>query len=231
MSRWEALSGHTPRPSDYILGSDECGYGSWAGPLVVCAALVSRDWPDAHLVKDSKALTAARRTAVCKQIIKTVLFAIESVKPPEIDAQGVYKAVLGAHQRAIAAVKAKHEESGCVGTIEIIVDGNLPIPGARSLPKADALIPAVSAASIIGKVARDRHMVKQAALYPGYGFEKHMGYGTPEHRAALERLGVCDLHRRSYAPIARLVAAREEPSIPLWELFGEEGSSPEGGGT
>lgn len=198
-----------PKLSDYVIGSDECGYGSWAGPLVVCAALVSRDWPDAHLVADSKALTPARRTAICKQIIKTVLFVIESVKPPEIDAQGVYEAVLGAHQRAIAAVQAKHEESGCVGTIEIIVDGNLPIPGARSLPKADALIPAVSAASIIGKVARDRHMVKEAVLYPGYDFEHSMGYGTPKHHEALRRLGPCPIHRRSYAPVARVLRERE----------------------
>ncbi len=218
--------------ADYVVGADECGYGSWAGPLVVCAAAVSRIWPLAHLVKDSKAFTGdkaqARREAVAKQILPTITFAIVSVSSKEIDAQGVGKMLPLAHGRAIDAAIAKHSKDGVVGTYAVIVDGTLKVfyggdKVALSLPKGDALIPAISAASIVGKVARDRVMAKFAEQYPGYGFEDHKGYGgdaNHPHMKALTKLGMCEIHRRSYAPMKDMV---QEPAFDFSTLGVEGG--------
>ncbi len=205
---------------DYIVGSDEVGYGAWAGPLTVCAVLVSRDWPGASLVRDSKALTPARRESIFKKVTPTVVWELINVDSEEIDKHGVYNVLLQAHQRAIQGAIAKHEALGCVGKTVAIVDGNLDIPGAISLPKADALVPAVSAASILAKVTRDRHMTEMNTKYPGYSFAQHYGYGVPAHVEALQKLGVCPIHRRSYAPIAELIRdqAPEEPR-EAWTLL------------
>lgn len=215
---------------DYIVGSDECGYGAWAGPLVVCAAVVSKDWPFNNEVKDSKAFkNEASRNNVARKILKAVTCCLVSVSPEDVDKKGVYKAVIEAHGEAITKVIAKHDGLGCVGTYLVVVDGNLKISyehkGKRlvgiSLPKADALVPAVSAASIIGKVARDAHMKELAKKYPGYGFENHKGYGVPEHQEALAKLGICDQHRKSYGPIAALAKKDDEPR-ELWGTFGDD---------
>lgn len=203
---------------DYIIGSDECGYGAWAGDLVVCAAIISRNWELSSEVTDSKKLSPTARQNLAKRILKVALCQVIKVTPEEIDKQGVYKALLGAHHRAIEGVRAKHEAQGCVGTILTIADGNLPIKGAISLPKADLLVPAVSAASIVGKVFRDLQMIKLAKEYEGYGFQRNKGYGTKEHQIALERLGPCAIHRKSYAPIARLLVKEPDTVVDLSEL-------------
>ncbi len=199
--------------ADYVVGSDECGYGAWAGPLVVCAVVLSKDWPHAHLVKDSKAFkgdsAGPNREKIAKQILPVITFALISYTSEEIDAAGVSKVLPLAHSRAIDAVIAKHESMGVIGTNAVIVDGTLKVlyggdKRAISLPKADGLIPAVSAASIVGKVARDRAMIKFAKQYPEYGFDLHKGYGgddTHQHTIALKKLGPCAIHRRSYGPI------------------------------
>lgn len=197
--------------SDYIIGSDEAGYGAWAGDLVVCAAIISRNWSMSSEVTDSKKLTPTTRQNLTKRILKVALCHVIRVSPEEIDEQGVYKALLGAHHRAIEGIREKHDKEGCVGTILTVVDGTLPIKGAISLPKADLLVPAVSAASIVGKVYRDLQMVKLAKEFPGYEFQRHKGYGTQAHQAALEKLGPCAIHRKSYAPIARLLKPEEQP--------------------
>jgi ribonuclease HII len=203
--------------ADYVVGSDECGYGAWAGPLVVCAVVLSKDWALAHLVKDSKDFTGKnagpQRSTIAKQILPALTYAIISVQPAEIDEVGVKRALPSAHGRAIDAVIAKHEAMGVVGTNAVIVDGTLAVTYgsdklAMSLPKADALITAVSAASIVGKVARDSYMVKIAAKYPGYGFEDHKGYGGDDdhpHTLALKKLGLCEIHRKSYAPMRNMI--------------------------
>ncbi len=208
--------------ADYVVGVDEVGYGAWAGPLVVCAVVLSKDWPMAHLVKDSKAFTGdkarTRREAVVRQILPTVTYFTVTSTSAEIDASGsIYKLLPVSHGRAIDGVIAKYESMGVIGTNAVIVDGTLKVTygggkQALSLPKADALIAAVSAASLIGKVARDAHMNKMAVEYPQYGFDKSAGYGTPAHAAALEAHGPCPIHRRSFSPIARLVR-QQEPSI------------------
>jgi ribonuclease HII len=206
--------------ADYIIGSDECGYGSWAGPLVVCAALVPLNWPLAGVVKDSKAFTGTKaeekRAVVASKIIDKCLWVIKTVHVPEIDSFGVYKALIGAHTLAIKELIAKHKETGAVGKILTIVDGTLPIPDAISLPKADGLVPAVSAASIIGKVARDAWMTKIATKYPGYGFESNKGYGSAQHEEGIAKLGVCDIHRKSYAPIKEAMQRAEAAKTEVY---------------
>jgi ribonuclease HII len=211
--------------ADYIVGSDECGYGAWAGPLVVCAALVSKNWPGAKEVDDSKVLSPARRLAIATKLVKTVVYAIVSIKSQEIDEFGVYKVLLVAHERAIKEVIAKHEALGAVGKTLIVIDGNLPLSAVGiSLPKADSLVPAVSIASILGKVARDAHMEKMGTQYPGYGFARHKGYGTPEHQEALRTLGPCAIHRKSYGPVADQIKHQGEEArhLPIWESLPEE---------
>lgn len=208
---------------DYIVGSDECGRGAWAGPLVTCAVVISKDWPFVQEVKDSKKFTGdnaeIRREAVARKILKNVTYSLVSIPSQEVDQKGVHKCNIEALGRAITQVIAKHMAEGCVGTYGVVVDGNMPITyeigGARkiaiSLPKADELIPAVSAASIIGKAARDAHMRKLAEKFPGYGLERHKGYGTDEHKTALDKLGACELHRQSFGPIRDLKKQEEEP--------------------
>jgi len=105
-----------------------------------------------------------------------------------------------------------------------IVDGKIPVEGAIALPKADLLIPAVSLASIIAKGTRDRIMTELSKVHPGYGFENHFGYGTPEHQAALEKLGPCSIHRRSYAPIARMSRPKGYTLEDIFDLIEENES-------
>lgn len=212
---------------DYVVGADECGRGCWAGPLVTCAVVISKDWPFAQEVRDSKKFTGdnaeIRREAVARKILKNVTFQLVSIPSKEVDLKGVHKCNIEALGRAITQVIAKHMAEGCVGTYGVVADGTMPITyevdgvlkNAISLPKADALIPAVSAASIIGKAARDAHMRKLAEKYPGYGLERHKGYGTEEHKAALDKLGACELHRQSFGPIRDRMKQAEEPR-DLW---------------
>ncbi len=193
---------------DFVIGSDECGYGAYAGPLVVCAAVIPKDWAFSKLVRDSKAVkTEEQRQEIAKQIVSHITYDIVSVPVNRIDEVGVYKILISSHQEAISRVRKRHGDKGryCA-----IADGRLPLPGIISLPKADALIPAVSAASILGKVARDVHMTKMSDKYPGYGFARHKGYGTPEHEAALRSKGPCEIHRKSYAPVAKLLKGDQQ---------------------
>jgi ribonuclease HII len=183
------------------VGIDEVGRGCWAGPLVAGAVLLG-DAPLAGL-KDSKLLSKQQRERLDEQIRAAAIgYGLGWVTPAELDKIGLTEAVRLAMQRALAAIIQPYKE--------IVVDGNFNFfahdARARALIKADNLIPAVSAASIIAKVARDQFMAGQAAAFPGYGFEKHVGYGTAAHRDALQKLGLCELHRRSFKPIRALSA-------------------------
>jgi len=188
-----------------IVGSDEVGFGAWAGPLVVAAVAAPRDWTDPR-VKDSKKLSERQREAVYGSFYDTWPKAVVLVSSTEIDHQGVWKALLAAHLEAIHRVRTQI-------TVEplVIVDGNLNIEGTIALPKGDQLIPAISLASIFAKVTRDRIMVELDKTYPGYDFAKSRGYGVPKHQAALNKLGPCPAHRRSYEPVARAATNLESP--------------------
>lgn len=178
-----------------VLGIDEVGRGCWAGPLVAGAVILKRAIPG---VRDSKQLTRKAREALDIVIRRrAVAYGLGWVAPDELDEVGLTAAVRLAYRRALAEIATAYDQ--------IIIDGNYnflaDLPNARAIVKADATVPAVSAASIIAKVARDRYMAQAALQYPGYGFERHVGYGTAAHAAALQQFGLCELHRRSFKPM------------------------------
>jgi ribonuclease HII len=180
------------------VGIDEVGRGCWAGPVVAGAVILSE--PIAGL-KDSKLLSKRQREKLTVEIeLMATSIGIGWVSPEELDEVGLSAAVKQAMQRALDQINMTYDS--------IIIDGNynfLPEnPKSKAIIKADATVPAVSAASIIAKVARDNYMAKAALKYPDYSFEKHVGYGTALHLEKLKLHGVCDLHRRSFKPIKLL---------------------------
>jgi ribonuclease HII len=184
-----------------IVGIDEVGRGCWAGPLVAGAVLLGEPIPG---LADSKKLRKVQRERLDAEIrLQALAFGIGWVTPQELDKIGLTEAVRLAMQRAIEEITVPYDE--------IIIDGNYNYlstdPRSSCLIKADDTVPAVSAASIIAKVARDAFMSSASLQYPGYHFEKHVGYGTTAHAAALKLQGICDLHRRSFAPIRALLPA------------------------
>ena len=186
-----------------LLGIDEVGRGPWAGPLVVGACVLRESIEG---LNDSKKLTAKRREKLAAEIHEKAYCGLGWVSAAELDELGLSAALRKACREAVKAVQAQKPEFN-----EIIIDGTVnflsdtPLGKYVSvLPKADALVPEVSAASIIAKVARDNYMIELAERFPGYGFEKHVGYGTALHRAALEELGPCEEHRKSFRPVAEL---------------------------
>lgn len=182
------------------VGIDEVGRGCWAGPLVACAVIL--DKPISGL-KDSKRLSKKQRQRLSDQVhTEALAIGLGWIWPAEIDVLGISLSVRKAMQQALQAIAIPYDE--------VIIDGNInylsEIPEARALIKADDIVPAASAASIIAKVARDTYMETEAAVkYPLYGFEKHVGYGTAFHIAMLAEHGVSPLHRKSYKPIQKLV--------------------------
>ncbi|MFZ1301248.1 MAG: ribonuclease HII [Candidatus Microsaccharimonas sp.] len=189
-----------------ILGIDEVGRGPWAGPLVVGAVVLG----DAQIegLTDSKKLTAKRREALDPLIRQQAAgWGLGWVHADELDELGLAESLRVATIRAVEAVKAPYHEIIIDGTINFLKETSKG-KYVTTLAKADLLIPSVSAASIIAKVARDTYMAEQAALYPEYGFEKHVGYGTALHRKALDRHGVTPIHRTSFAPIAKMLGAQ-----------------------
>lgn len=191
----------------YVIGSDECGYGSWAGPLYVCAYVADENWTVPGL-NDSKKLTRLQREEVYGRLDLSQAVLI-SVEPDTIDKIGLGRCLVGAHTQAIRQLIAR----GFSGA-RIIADGTLrlPIVEAESIPKADNSVAAVMAASIIAKCNRDLWMAGMHRHYPMYGFASHVGYGTPEHMAALQAYGPCPLHRMSYRPLKELM--RKMPEVP-----------------
>ncbi len=188
-----------------IAGVDEAGRGPLAGPVVAAAVILDPAHPIAGL-KDSKQLSERRREILAEQIREGALaWALGRAEVAEIDAINILQASLLAMQRAVAALPLAPELA--------LVDGNrcpkLSCP-AQPVVKGDALVPAISAASILAKVSRDREMVELDARYPGYGLARHKGYPSKAHLAALQDLGVSVVHRRSYAPVRRALDLRGE---------------------
>lgn len=182
-----------------ILGIDEVGRGPWAGPLVVGAVVLGGAEVDG--LTDSKKLTKKRREALAPQIIEAALaVSLGWVSAQELDEMGMSEALRLATRRAVEQIKVPYHEIIIDGTINLLA-GTALERYVTTLPKADLLIPSVSAASIVAKVARDDYMSAQDEVYPEYGFARHAGYGVAAHRAAIEKWGVTPLHRLSFAPL------------------------------
>jgi ribonuclease HII len=189
-----------------ICGIDEAGRGPWAGPVVAAAVILPRRGRPKGLA-DSKILTPEAREALAVEIRACAIVAVGAASVDEIDTLNILHASHLAMRRAfdglspapVAALVDGHIGPDLPCPVEFIVDG-------------DAIAPVISAASIIAKVERDRMMTELCALYPGYGFSKHKGYGTPEHREALLRLGPCIIHRRSFKRVREALASPREAS-------------------
>lgn len=184
-----------------IVGIDEVGRGSWAGPL--CVAAVA--WPDDAIVKglnDSKKVPAGKRILMAKSIRELAVdIGIGWAPASLIDKQGLTWALRYAAEAAVASLNVEFAK--------IIVDGNLKLiddPRAVNIIKADTTEPSVMAASIIAKVARDTYMKLIGELYADYNFASHVGYGTKMHQSLLEQFGPCELHRFSFSPVKAFVA-------------------------
>ncbi len=183
---------------------DEAGRGPLAGPVHAAAVVLDPCRPIPGLA-DSKLLTPARREALAVQIRERALcWSVVAVDVVEIDEINILQASLQAMRRAVLALEP--------APAAVWVDGNR-LPdfaghsfAMRAVVKGDARVPSISAASILAKTARDACMRELAVRHPGYGFERHMGYPTPEHFAALRALGPCAIHRRSFAPVAMAIA-------------------------
>jgi ribonuclease HII len=191
-----------------IVGIDEVGRGCWAGP-VVAGAVVLHDKNLIAGLTDSKLLRPRQRQQLSEIIhSQAVGVGMGWVSAAELDNVGLTAAVRLAMQRALQALQALPSLAGAPQQ-DIVIDGNYNFladnPLARTLVKADLSVPAVSAASIVAKVARDTWMTEHAAkLYPDYGFEAHVGYGTARHLEALQRYGITPLHRKSFKPLREL---------------------------
>ncbi|HEY5604025.1 MAG TPA: ribonuclease HII [Gammaproteobacteria bacterium] len=186
------------RAAQLIAGVDEVGRGPLAGPVVTAAVILDNNHPIAGLT-DSKKLSEAQREALAKEIKqKAIAWSLGRAEVHEIDAINILQASLLAMQRAVAGLTPQPDY--------VLVDGNR-CPGfhcpAEAIIKGDLLVPQISAASIIAKVARDQEMRELDQQYPGYGLYRHKGYPTRVHIAALEKLGVSAIHRRSYGPVKK----------------------------
>ncbi len=190
-----------------LAGVDEAGRGPLAGPVVAAAVILDKQSPISGL-QDSKKLTARKREHLSKQIKQHArAWALGRAEPDEIDTINILQASLLAMQRAVLALPIAPEI--------VVVDG-LHVPTlaceTRAIVKGDSLVAAISAASILAKVERDTEMLQMDNVYPEYGFASHKGYPTSQHMQSLTRLGVTPIHRRSFAPVAKLLAGTGKQS-------------------
>lgn len=183
---------------EFIIGVDEVGRGCLAGP-VYAAAVVFKSEIGTGSFKDSKTLSARRREDLSKIIHQEHWVAISSATPREIDEINILQASFLAMRRAIDLLVQKLPSGGQIG---VVVDGHLLIPGLtlpqEAVVQGDQLIPQISAASIVAKVERDQLMKTLAKAYPQYGLEKHKGYPSAVHKAAIAKWGPTEMHRRSF---------------------------------
>lgn len=190
-----------------LCGVDEVGRGPLAGPVVAAAAIRKTQGAveaDLTLIRDSKALSGPQRQRALRLIETHFVYSLGWAEPDEIDRLNILQATLLAMRRAVAGLPVPADQ-----VHRIVVDGphnpgfddrNWPV---QPVIKADGRVLEVSAASIVAKEHRDALMARYDAMYPGYGFAQHSGYGVPAHLRALQTLGPCPIHRRSFAPVKR----------------------------
>ena len=187
-------------PGLLVAGVDEAGRGPLAGP-VVAAAVILDDLQPIKGLADSKKLTALRREKLFDEIrAKALCCSIAQASVEEIEHLNILHATMLAMRRAVEGLRLKPKL--------VLVDGNrLPVLNVRAeaIVQGDALVPAISAASILAKVTRDRWCTEYDLQFPQYGFSKHKGYGTAEHLAALQLHGACPQHRKTFRPVAEVL--------------------------
>jgi ribonuclease HII len=196
-----------PRPGE--IGVDEAGRGPMAGPVVAAAVLL----PARHGISglaDSKKLTPSRRVELFEAIQDTAPVGIGIASPNRIDAMNIRAATLWAMGRAVMALGRNTHLPET--TLHVLVDGRDVVPDCAlhcsAVIKGDGRHQSIAAASIIAKVTRDRIMTRFDRIYPAYGFAGHKGYPTAEHRAIVQRIGPCPIHRRSFAPVRAALPAQ-----------------------
>lgn len=183
---------------EFVAGVDEVGRGPLAGPVIAAAVIIKTTIPG---VTDSKKISAIRRKKLSEMIkINAVCYAFGRAEVDEIDELNIHHATLLAMKRAIIALPTQPQR--------VLVDGihtpDIHLP-CEAIVKGDLLIPAISAASILAKVARDEEMCEFDSVFPGYGFSSHKGYPTAAHVEALTQLGPTPIHRKSFSPVAKLL--------------------------
>ncbi len=184
--------------------------GCLAGPVVVCAVGLTNTFYNKHhkklrWLRESKLLSADQREKFSKELLtENLAYAISYAYPKTIDKLNIYQASRLAMRSAIKKIKPEFDLKSIV-----LVDGNKKVPGLKNeqvaIVKGDRRVFAIACASIIAKVHRDKMMVKYTKKYPDYGFEKHKGYGTKYHQTQLMALGPCEIHRKSFAPVSKLI--------------------------
>ncbi len=195
-----------------VIGIDEVGMGCLAGPVVVCAALFNKKFfrkthKKLRWLRDSKLLLPRQREKFVSELLKEkgLKFQTAGCLPKTIDKINIYQAARLAMRRAIKKLYSKPYTLNPI----VLVDGKTEIAGLKipqmAIVKGDRKVFAIACASLIAKVARDKMMKNYAKKYPNYGFEKHKGYGTKLHQVQLAVLGPCKIHRRSFAPVAKLL--------------------------
>ncbi len=207
----------------HIVAVDEVGIGSLAGPVVVCAVMFNKTFfkkrhKKLRWLRESKLLSPHQREKFATQLLKekNFRFQIAYVHSKTIDRINIYQAARQAMRKAIHKLKIKNArprqaegEAGEKLKMIVLVDGKNEIGGIKvpqlAIVKGDRKVFSIACASIIAKVFRDKMMVRYAKKYPGYGFEQHKGYGTKYHQAQLVAQGPCEIHRKSFAPVAKLI--------------------------
>jgi ribonuclease HII len=202
-----------PQP---LAGVDEAGCAPLAGPVVAAAVILDRDkFPRG--IDDSKNLPIEKREALYARLIKCAAWGVGVASVEEIDTINIYWARMLAMTRAVDALGLE--------PAWVLVDGNA-CPRwqrpSKAIVEGDAKCRSIAAASIIAKVTRDRMMAEHALDYPGYGWETNRGYGTPAHQRALREKGTTPLHRRSFAPVRAIEAARAQPELAIIEIIPSE---------
>lgn len=188
---------------EYVAGVDEVGRGPLAGPVVACAVILDHEKNITGLT-DSKLLTPKKREILSLQIQQNcIAWSLGRAEVEEIDELNIFQATLLAMRRALEKLLPR--------PTDIFIDGqhcpSLPfvVSSCKAIVGGDRLVPAISAASIVAKVARDKEMVELDKIYPQYGFAQHKGYGTKNHLLALEKYGATPIHRRSFAPVTAVM--------------------------
>jgi len=218
---------------DTVAGIDEAGRGAWAGPVVAAVVVLPQG---EHPFVDSKEVGPRRRAELAAQVREVALaWAIVEAAASEVDAVGVLGATLAAAERGVRALAGEAVPVAELGRrssagIDALVTDYLRLPtqrwsswsgprGLRHPARADSASYQVAAASLLAKTHRDARMCAAAVRWPAYGFDRHKGYGAPEHRTALARFGPCPWHRQTFRPVAALSARRglqqpEDPACP-----------------